>query len=157
MTIEPGAGRLVSLLAFQELPRRLALDFKDAVSEGMEFESITGTIAIADGQAHTDVVRLTGPIGVVDVTGSADFVNETFDQHIIILPNLTSSLPLFGLLSGGVTTGLSVLLTDNLLKGLGINFDEIGKREYHLSGDWDEPDFTEVKIQRTPVNTYNVR
>lgn len=36
LTVDPGAGRLVGLLALQELPRRLLFDFSDATGKGTE-------------------------------------------------------------------------------------------------------------------------
>jgi uncharacterized protein YhdP len=38
--IEPGAGRMLGLLSVAQLPRRLALDFRDVTDEGLAFNSV---------------------------------------------------------------------------------------------------------------------
>ena len=40
LEIEPGLGKLVSLMSLQSLPRRISLDFRDVFSKGFEFERI---------------------------------------------------------------------------------------------------------------------
>ena len=46
LQIEPGAGRLLSLLSMQHLLRRLTLDFRDVLGKGFAFDSahVAGTV-----------------------------------------------------------------------------------------------------------------
>ena len=148
LDIEPGAGRIVGLLALQELPRRLRLDFKDALRGGMEFSNISGTIEISEGEADTRLIRMQGPIGVIDIVGGVNLIDQTYDQHIVFLPRVGSSLPVLGALAGGVVVGLGVLLTEKILRRLGVNLDDIGRREYTLTGTWEEPQFEEIIFEK---------
>jgi len=142
--LEPGAGRMVGLFALQALPRRLDFDFKDVTADGLAFESITGDIDIHDGIADTTLVQLTGPIGVVDITGQSDIVNQEFDQKVTILPRVSAALPLIGVISGGATAGVGALVATGFLKAIGIDLDRLGLRNYSLTGKWDDPLFEAV-------------
>ncbi|MCB1756896.1 MAG: hypothetical protein KDJ38_15340, partial [Gammaproteobacteria bacterium] len=139
LAVEPGAAKILGLFALQAVPRRLLLDFKDVTDEGLLYDNIKGEIDIAHGIAETRLMQLKGPIGIVSSSGSTDFVSGTYDQKISVLPSLTATLPIIGLISAGATAGVGVLVADQVLKGLGVNFDEVGKREYLLSGSWENP------------------
>ncbi len=146
LAVEPGAAKILGLFALQAIPRRLLLDFNDVTKDGLLYDEISGDIAIADGIATTNYMQLNGPIGVVSSSGLTDFVNSTYDQQIVVLPRLTSALPIIGLLSAGATAGVGVLVADQILKGVGVNFDEVGKREYRLTGSWDDPQIRRVHV-----------
>jgi len=44
LSIEPGFGRLLGVLAMAQWIKRLQLDFSDIYQEGLTFNSITGTL-----------------------------------------------------------------------------------------------------------------
>lgn len=142
--LEPGAGRMVGLFALQALPRRLEFDFKDVTADGLAFERITGDIDIHNGIADSSLVQLTGPIGVVDITGQSDIVNQEFNQRVTILPRVSAALPLIGVISGGATAGVGALVATGFLKAIGIDLDRLGLRDYSLTGKWDNPLFEAV-------------
>ncbi len=137
--LEPGAGRLIGLFAFQALPQRLGLDFSDVVNDGLAFSTLTGEAAIRGGVIDASLVRMEGPIGVVDVVGQTDLAAQTFDQRITVLPRVSAALPVIGVISGGASAGIGVLVAGGLLKALGVDLDRIGLREYRLRGSWDDP------------------
>lgn len=146
LAVEPGAAKILGLFALQAVPRRLLLDFNDVTEEGLLYDDITGDIGIEGGIATTNFMQLNGPIGVISSSGTTDFVHSTYDQQIVVLPRLTSALPIIGLISAGATAGVGVLVADQLLKGVGVNFDEVGKREYRLTGSWDDPQIRRVHV-----------
>lgn len=145
--VEPGAGRILGLFALQFLPRRLTLDFRDIVSTGLEYTGINGNFTIANGKASSQTLLLTGPVAEILVHGHSDFVNKTYDQTIDVLPRVSGALPLIGVLSGGPAAGVTALVADGILKGLGVNLDEIGRRRYTLQGPWDSPAWEAVNLQ----------
>ncbi len=145
LAVEPGAAKILGLFALQTIPRRLLLDFKDVTHEGLLYDEISGRLDIANGIAETRHMHLSGPIGVVSSLGSTDFVSNTYDQKIVVIPRLSSTLPIIGLISGGAAAGVGVFIADQVLKGIGVNFDEIIKREYHLTGTWDNPQIKKIE------------
>jgi len=139
LRVDPGAARLVGLFAFQELPRRLSLDFRDLVSEGLDYGTIRGNLDLSGGIARIGFLQLEGPIGVIEVAGYTNLVDRTFDQSITVLPRLSAAVPILALLSGGATAGIGALVATPVLKALGVDFDRLGLSEYKLSGSWDAP------------------
>ncbi len=147
LSVEPGAGRILGLFALQALPRRLTLDFRDLVSTGLEYGLLSGNFSIANGLASTQNLLLTGPVAEILVHGDTDFVNRTYRQTVDVLPRVSGALPIIGVLSGGPAAGVTALVADSLLKGLGVNLDEIGRRRFTLDGSWDEPVWTTVDMR----------
>lgn len=156
LDVEPGAARIIGLFALDSLPRRLAFDFTDITAEGMDFDTIDGRLMIAGGVANSELVQLQGPVGVVDVTGYANFVDRTYDQKITVLPRISAALPIIGAISGGATAGIGVLIAGPLLKALGVDFDKIGLIEYAVTGSWDNPSIapyrTRTQAQPSRIN-----
>lgn len=138
--VDPGAGRVFGLLALQTLPRRLTLDFSD-LQEGMSYTQVKGEFELADGLAKTRYLVLEGPIGTVSVTGTIDYVNQRFDEKIVVLPNVGGALPLIGAVMGGPVTAAGVFVADKILKAIGLNVNTVGRRDYTLTGTFDDPVF----------------
>lgn len=154
--VDPGAaGRVFSLLSFTAIPRRLALDFSDLFNEGFAFDSIESQFTIAAGYMVSDKTLLTGPTANVAMTGRVGLVTEDYDQQIVIKPNLSSSLPLVGAAAGGVVglgIGTAVLLADKVINKLfGGDLINIMSYQYHLSGQWDAPEFSPL-VQTPPAS-----
>jgi len=150
LKVEPGAARLAGLFAIQTLPRRLSLDFKDLVLDGLDYETVRGTVQLANGVAHAPLVQLNGAIGVLDISGESNLVSKTYNQRITVLPRVSAALPVIGAISGGATAGLGVLFAGGFLKAIGVDFDRIGLREYTLTGNWEEPELALVPFE--PAN-----
>ncbi|MBX2824194.1 MAG: TIGR02099 family protein [Gammaproteobacteria bacterium] len=146
LRVEPGAAKLIGLFALQEIPRRLSLDFRDVVKDGLDFGEINGDITIAQGVATTHLLQLDGPIGVVDITGVSDLKTRTLNQKVQVLPRVSAALPILGLLSGGATAGIGALLATPVLKRLGIDFDRLGLTEYTLTGGWENPVIERINV-----------
>ena len=147
--VEPGAGRILGLFALQALPRRLTLDFRDILNTGLEYASVNGNFTIAGGRLASQTLLVTGPVAEILIHGHSDFVNREYDQTVDVLPRVSGALPLIGVLSGGPAAGVTALVADGILKGLGVNLDEIGRRRFTLTGSWDSPSW---KTVNTPVN-----
>ena len=140
--LEPGPARLMGLFALQALPRRFDLDFRDFTADGLAFERVSGDVMLARGIAEIPMVQLTGPVGVVDVSGTSDLIAREYDQRITVLPRISAALPIIGMLSGGASAGIGVLVAGGFLKALGLDLDRIGLRRYAVTGSWDEPRVT---------------
>ncbi len=145
--VEPGAGRILGLFALQALPRRLTLDFRDILNTGLEYATINGNFNIGDGKLSSQTLLFTGPAAEILIHGHSDFNNRIYDQTVDVLPRVSGALPLIGVLSGGPAAGVTALVADGILKGLGVNLDEIGRRRFTLTGSWDSPDWQTVNTQ----------
>jgi len=145
LTVDPGAARVFGLFALQSIPRRLSLNFKDFLVSGLEYNAIEGKVNLGNGLASTELMQLRGPVGVIDVTGSSNLVERTYDQEISVLPRITGALPLIGIISAGATGGISALLAGPVLKALGIDLNQVGLTEFTLDGSWESPNIQKVE------------
>jgi len=147
LEIEPGIGKLVSLMSLQMLPRRIALDFRDVFSKGFAFDRITSSLTIAKGVLQTKDFKMRGPAAEVDIDGTANLAMETQNLHVRVVPALgDTASTIVGLLNP--VYGVATLLAQKLLKNpLG----NIFAFEYGVSGTWADPKVEKLRV--VPVET----
>ncbi|MBN8713308.1 MAG: TIGR02099 family protein [Xanthomonadales bacterium] len=137
----PGVGRLLGLVSLAELPRRLTLDFGDVFGKGLAFDSISGQFRLADGNASTNDLAISGPSANITVTGRTGLRNRDYDQDVHVVPHVGNSLPLVGAVVGGPVGAAAGLAVQGLL-GHGLN--KAASAHYRVTGSWDKPVFTLV-------------
>ncbi len=136
LEVSPGAGRILGLLSFQALPRRLSLDFSDLFQKGFAFDLIEGNFVIENGQAQTDNLFMDGPSAHILARGRVGLAAEDYDQRITVIPNMSGGLPLAAALAGGVVPGAAMLLVERLFKP---QIDSVGRVDYRVTGPWSAP------------------
>ena len=137
----PGVGRLLGLVSLAELPRRLTLDFGDVFGKGLAFDSITGEFQLADGNATTNDLVISGPSANITITGRTGLRGRDYDQDVHVVPHVGNSLPLVGAVVGGPVGAAAGLAVQGLL-GHGLN--RAATAHYRVTGSWDKPVFTLV-------------
>ncbi|MCF6263759.1 MAG: TIGR02099 family protein [Xanthomonadales bacterium] len=143
----PGAGRLLSLVNLQALPRRLMLDFRDVFTEGFHFDSAKGSFQIENGVASTNDVKIKSPAADILISGSTDMQAREYNQLIRVRPGVGSALPVIGAIAGGPGGAAAGLALQGLFKkALG----EATEAVYEVSGSWDDPQIK--KIDKAPKN-----
>ena len=135
LDLEPGAGRMMGLMSFTELPRRLALDFRDVFNRGLVFDAVTGAFVLIDGSAYTDNLLLTGPVADIGVVGRTGLKDQTYQQQAIVTVEPGKILPAMGFLAG-TGVGAALLLFTEIFKE---PLKGIGRASYCMSGTWDDP------------------
>jgi uncharacterized protein YhdP len=145
LQVEPGAGRLLSVLSLQSLTRRLTLDFRDVFQEGFAFDSITGDLTIVQGVARTNNLRMRGAQAVVLMEGSADIARETQDLRVFVVPEIGAGTAALAYAVINPLLGLGAFLAQAVLQK---PLTEAGTREFHVSGPWADPKVDPV--QRNP-------
>jgi uncharacterized protein YhdP len=133
--IEPGVGKLVSLMSMQMLPRRIALDFRDVFSKGFQYDRVTSTLSIAQGVASTVDFRMRGPAAEVEMSGEADLARETQNLRVRVVPSIgDSAATVVGLVNP--IAGVATMIAQRMLKNpLG----QIFAFEYGITGTWADP------------------
>jgi len=142
--VEAGAGRLLGLFSLAALPRRLALDFRDTFKSGFQFDEITGDITFREGNAYTDNLTTKSPVAQIMVKGRTGYIQQDFDQKVIVTPKVSGTLPIAGGLIFGLEVGAAIILLDKLL---GDKINKASSREYHVTGSWNDPVITEIGPQ----------
>lgn len=134
--VEPGAGRMLGLISFVALPRRLSLDFRDVFNKGFRYDSIAGTFAIEDGVASTCDMSLEGPAALIGVVGQVDIANSVYEQGAVISAKVGNTLPIVGAVVGGPPGAAAMLILSQIFKK---PLQSVGQVYYGISGAWDEP------------------
>jgi uncharacterized protein (TIGR02099 family) len=135
LEIEPGIGKLVSLMSLQMLPRRVTLDFRDVFSKGFQFDRITSSTAIERGVMAVKEFHMNGPAADVNMSGQVDLSLETQNLNVKVIPQLgDSASTVVGLVHP--IAGLATLIAGRLMKN------PLGKAfafDYTISGTWTDP------------------
>ncbi|MCR4303550.1 MAG: hypothetical protein NUV63_04885, partial [Gallionella sp.] len=145
LKMDPGAGKLLSILSLQSLPKRITLDFTDVFSEGFQFDNINGNAQVKNGVLDTQDFHIDGSSAKVTMKGSVDLNNETQNLRVRVLPTIGSSVSLIGAFAAGPAVGVGALI---LNKVLGNPLDKLVSFEYNVSGTWTDPNV--VKVERAP-------
>jgi uncharacterized protein (TIGR02099 family) len=148
--IDPGMGKLISLMSLQMLPRRAVLDFSDVFSEGFEWASIDATARIEQGVLETRDFRMSGTGAEVAIQGQVDLDAETQDLRVRVVPGLDGTTATVAGVLINPAIGLGTLLAQKLLKNpLG----QIFAFEYGVSGPWTDPKVVKIATTNVPVKT----
>jgi uncharacterized protein YhdP len=144
LEIEPGIGKLVSLMSLQMLPRRIALDFRDVFSKGFKFDRITSAMGIERGVMAVKEFHMRGPAADVTMSGQIDLSLETQNLKVTVVPQLGDSASTVVSLLNPVA-GVATLIAGRILKN------PLGKLfayDYAVTGIWSDPKVE--KIQPPP-------
>ena len=147
LEVSPAAGRLFGLLSIQTLPRRLTLDFTDLFGKGLAFDKITGSFNIANGNAYTNDLHLTGPSADVLISGRTGLSDQDYDQLVTVTPQIANNLPLASALLGpvGIGVGAALYLADNMFGLIDNNLNKMLSYQYTITGNWHNPKIEKVK------------
>lgn len=141
-----GAARLLSVLSLQSLPRRLSLDFRDVFQEGFPFDNASGDLSLREGVAHTNNLRMRGAQAAVLMEGQADLERETQDLRVIVVPEINAGTASLAYAAINPALGLTTFLAQMVLRK---PLMAAGTREFHVTGDWDDPKVERVQRKLT--------
>lgn len=147
LDVDPGPGRIFGLISLQALPRRLTLDFSDVFRKGFTFDRIEGSFMISDGVAQTSDLSMDGPAASMTADGRIDLADGTYDQVVVVTPNVSSGLPVAGAVAGGVGVGAAILLMEKLFKP---DIERLTRITYRVTGNWNEPRIERVQPGGAP-------
>ena len=143
LQVEPGAGRILSLLSMQHLLRRLQLDFRDVVSRGFDFDAIHSSGTLTDGIFHTEKTTVVGSSAAIVIGGNIDFVRDTLDLKALVLPSINAEGASLALAIANPAIGISTLIAQWMLKD---QISELFSTEYVVSGTFAEPTLEKVDL-----------
>ena len=139
LELSPGAGRIFGLLSLQELPRRLALDFRDFFQSGMSFNEIAGTFLFNGGNAYTQDLRIKSPAADITVTGRTGMAARDYEQTARVTPKV-GILPIVGAVAAGPAGVAAGLLAQNVLER-----ESAFAVSYQIAGSWEKPEVKKLK------------
>lgn len=148
--VKPGAGRLLGLMSVGDLPRRLALDFRDVTDEGLAFDSVRGDFELRGGDAFTQNLILKGPAVDVGVAGRTGLGSQDYDQTLVVSGNSSGPLTVAGALAGGPVGAAGALLFSQLFKG---QLQGLTRVYYRVTGPWSAPVVERITAQASEEAT----
>nr|WP_256435575.1 YhdP family protein [Aliikangiella sp. G2MR2-5] len=140
--VSDAKARIFSLFNLQSLSRRLRLDFKDVYKKGFFYEKLTGDISLDEGVISTDNVFVDGSAAKVSLSGHVDLNKDIIEQNALVIPQLTSSLPVLVGWAVEPTTGLLVYLVNKIMEPA---IDVVTQIEYRIHGNLGDINVDEVK------------
>lgn len=100
LSIEPGFGRVLGILALAQWVKRAQLDFSDIYQEGLTFNSIKGHFDLLNGIAATHDLVVDAVPAKIAINGDTDLVNQTVDHIINVTPKSADAVPIAGTIMG---------------------------------------------------------
>jgi hypothetical protein len=142
-TKDPIPGKALSLFSFSQLPKRVFLDFGDVLNEGLVFDYIKGEILLNKRTAFTCNLSLNTKTVDVLFVGASNLEERTYDQMMIIDPDVSDILTGGAAVFAGPAAAASMFLLSKIL-----GRPEQDKLNYfNVSGDWKEPIIEPIKAE----------
>jgi uncharacterized protein YhdP len=130
LSIEPGFGRVLGMLAMAQWIKRLQLDFSDMYEEGLAINSIKGHFDLSNGKAVTQDLVIDSIPAKITITGEIDLINRRLDQVASVVPKSADAVPIAGTIMGKVADLIGRSLTGKDQEGFFFG------SEYLVKGDW---------------------
>ncbi len=130
LSIEPGFGRVLGMLALAQWVKRAQLDFSDIYQEGLTFNSIKGHFDLAGGIASTHDLVVDAIPAKIAISGDTDLVNRTLDQIVDVTPKSADAVPIAGTIMGKVAALVGRSLTGKDQEGFFFG------SQYQVKGAW---------------------
>ncbi|WP_394754232.1 YhdP family protein [Crenothrix sp.] len=130
LSIEPGFGRVLGVLALAQWIKRLQLDFSDVFQDGLTYNRIDGHFDIVNGKAVTKNLVIDAIPATITLTGEADLVKKTVDYTVNVVPNSADALPIAGTIVGRLTSIVAKTLTGKNQDGF------LFGSQYQIKGEW---------------------
>ena len=147
LEIDPGLGKLISLMNLQALPRRVTLDFRDVFSKGFAFDKIDARAQIERGVMNVEEFRMRGPAAEVEMSGETDLARETQNLKLRVVPSLGGSASTAVAIVNPLV-GAAALIAQWVLKNpLG----QLFAYEYAVTGSWAEPKVERLNAPAPPT------
>lgn len=132
LSIEPGFGRVLGVVAMAQWVKRLQLDFRDLYEEGLTFNTIKGHFDLVNGKAVTQDLVVDAIPAMISIMGDTDLINKTVAQRVHVMPKGADAVPIAGTIMDQVTRLIAQTLTGEEQEGFFLG------SQYLLKGRWDD-------------------
>jgi len=140
VTLESTPARLVGLLNFDNILRRLRFDFSDLTGQGTAFDRVHGTADVAQGQLLLrGPLQIDAPATTLSLTGSVNLLQRELDQRLGVTLPVSQSLPIAAIAVGAPIVGGALFIADQLF---GDALDQATTIYYRVQGPWTSPQVT---------------
>lgn len=145
--VEPGSGKLVGLLNFNTIARRLVFDFRDVFASGLQFDRMRYRGLLSNGDAILQDAFILTPAVFVRMEGKLSLDQELIDMDVHISPELGGNLTLLSALANP-TAGAVVFLTSQIFKD---DMRRASFKSYQAKGTWEDFEMVEIDSEGNPL------
>lgn len=135
--------RVLGLLNFSALARRLRFDFSDVYKRGLVFDEIEGAFSLAEGRLQTqDPVVVQGPSSRFQLVAEVDLESYALAGDLVVTLPVGNNLPwaaAYAALLANPIAGAGVLVAERLFRD---QIDRFSSARYLLGGKVDAPELT---------------
>lgn len=140
--------KLIGLLNFDTLARRLRLDFSDLSSTGLAYEDINGALLFRKSMVQIQQpLQVSTPSSYLQLVGELDVAQETLDTQLVATLPLAGNLTVAAAVAGGVPLAIGVYVAGKIFKD---QVERVSSLRYQVSGSWNDP---KVKLERIFENS----
>lgn len=140
-TKESVPGKALSIFSFSQLPKRFLLNFEDVLDEGLVFDYIKGELLLKDRTALTCNLSLNTKTVDVLIVGASDLQQRTYDQMMIVDPDVSDILTGGAAVLAGPAAAASMFLLSRILS----RPDEDTLSYFDVSGEWKNPQIASIE------------
>ena len=146
LDVEQGAGaaRIMSLINFSTIVKRISLDFTDVFGRGVSFDRVLANLTVADGLARFDEPgKITGTGLRFEIEGTVDFASGALDNTMLVTLPLHTSLPWYAafLASSNPLAAAGVLFGQQVFKD---PIKRLSSFDIVVGGTYDDPEVVTV-------------
>ena len=132
-----GLLRLMSILNFDTLARRLRFDFSDLYKSGLAYDTINGKVRFNQGTlAFEEPLVVRTPSSGMQMAGSIDLRNETINTRLVATLPVAGNMTFYAALATGLPAAAGIYIVSKLFKK---QVDQATSVSYTIKGSWDEP------------------
>ncbi|MEP4544986.1 MAG: AsmA-like C-terminal region-containing protein [Saccharospirillum sp.] len=137
--------KLVGLLNFTRVLRRLALDFSDLIRDGISYDVIEGELLFDRGFARVgDRLLIDGPSTKFRFSGDADLVRDVLDVDMVMTVPLSSTFPLVALLAGVTPqAAAAIYVTERVFNN---ELERLSSARMHVTGSLEAPELRFYRV-----------
>ena len=136
-TAGDGLLRLMSILNFDSLARRLRLDFTDLYKTGLAYDQISGKVRFERGKMNfIDPLIVRSPSSDLQLAGSFNLREETVNARIVANLPVAGNLTFYAALATGLPAAAGVYLVSKIFKK---QVSQVASISYTMSGSWEKP------------------
>lgn len=154
LEVESGAGarKILSLLNFTAIAKRISLNFSDVFGRGVSFDELNAEFSLNEGLLEfLEPMEVTGTGSEFRISGTVDMAERRLDNDMIVTLPVSKGLPWYAayVALANPLAGLGVLVGERVLRK---PIEQFSSARYHISGTLDDPDVKLVSVfDDTPV------
>ncbi len=141
-----GGLRIMSLLNFSNIAKRMMFDFSDVTKNGLSFERIEARVRLNEGSlSFEERMTVESSSSNFEVGGTVDLLSGNLNNEMIVTLPVSDSLPWYGvyLALANPLAGLGVLVGERVLRK---PIQAFSTAKFEVRGTLEEPEVTFVSL-----------